>query len=73
MDYAVLTWINNAFGNSKFFAVASRLLSFIGSKWGMIVLVVLLLAFKKTRKVGFYVMIAGVLHLFLMISLSKIL
>ena len=59
MDYAVLTWINNTFGNSKFFAVVSRLLSFIGSKWGMIALVVLLLVFKKTRKVGLYVMIAG--------------
>lgn len=59
MDYAVLTWINNTFGNSKFFAIVSRLLSFIGSKWGMIALVALLLAFKKTRKIGFYVMIAG--------------
>lgn len=59
MDYAVLTWVNNTFGNSRFFAVVSRLLSFIGSKWGMIALVVLLLAFKKTRKVGLFVMIAG--------------
>ena len=59
MDYAILTWINNTFGNCKFFAVVSRLLSFIGSKWGMIALVAILLVFKKTRKVGFYVMIAG--------------
>ena len=59
MDYAVLTWISNTFGNSKFFAIVSRLLSFIGSTWGLIALVILLLAFKKTRKVGFFVMIAG--------------
>lgn len=59
MDYAVLSWINNTFGNSKFFAVLSRVLSFIGSKWGMIALVILLLVFKKTRKLGLYVMIAG--------------
>ncbi len=52
MDYSILTWINNTFGNCKFFAVVSRLLSFIGSKWGMIALVAILLIFKKTRKIG---------------------
>lgn len=60
MDYAILNWINNTFGNSKFFAIVARILSFIGGKWGMISLVVLLLCFKKTRKTGFYVMVAGV-------------
>lgn len=59
MDYAVLAWINDVFGNSKLFAIISRLVSFIGSKWGMIALVVILLSIKKTRKIGLYVMIAG--------------
>lgn len=59
MDYSILNWINTTFGNSKFFAIVARILSFIGGKWGMISLVLLLLCFKKTRKVGFYVMIAG--------------
>lgn len=59
MDYEVLSWISRVFGESKFVAVLARIFSFIGDKWGMIVLVGLLLCFKKTRKVGFYVMIAG--------------
>ncbi len=59
MDYNVLSWISRVFGESKFVAVLARILSFIGDKWGMISLVVLLLCFKKTRKVGFYVMVAG--------------
>ena len=59
MDYNVLSWISRVFGESKFVAVLARIFSFIGDKWGMIILVALLLCFKKTRKVGFYVMIAG--------------
>lgn len=59
MDYEILSWISRTFGNSKFFAVLSRVLSFIGDKYCLIALVVLLLCFKKTRKVGLYVMIAG--------------
>lgn len=59
MDYSILSWINETFGSSKVFAVIARILSFIGSKWGMIALVVILLCFKKTRKLGFYVMVAG--------------
>lgn len=59
MDYSILSWINETFGSSKAFAVISRIFSFIGSKWGMVALVLILLCFKKTRKVGFYVMVAG--------------
>lgn len=59
MDYAVLFWISRTFGNSKFFAVFSRVLSFIGDKYCLVALVILLLCFKKTRKLGLYVMIAG--------------
>lgn len=59
MDYSILSWVSKTFGNSKFFATVAKLFSFIGGKWGVIAIVVLLLCFKKTRKVGFYVMIAG--------------
>ena len=59
MDYDVLSWISRVFGESKFVAVMARIFSFIGDKWGMIALVGLLLCFKKTRKAGIYVMIAG--------------
>ena len=59
MDFAVLSWVNRVFGSNKFMAVTARILSFIGDKWGMIAIVVMLLCFKKTRKLGFYVMVAG--------------
>ena len=59
MDYKILSWINQVFGNNKFVAVVARILSFIGDKWGMIAIVAILFCFKKTRKIGFYVMIAG--------------
>ena len=59
MDYEILSWISRVFGGSKFVAVLARIFSFIGDKWGMLALVGLLLCFKKTRKVGFYVMFAG--------------
>jgi undecaprenyl-diphosphatase len=59
MDYEILSWISEVFGNNKFVAVLARILSFIGDKWGVLTIVALLLCFKKTRKIGFYVMVAG--------------
>ena len=59
MDYSILSWINDVFGNSKFLAVLARIISSLGDKWCMVGMVILLLCFKKTRKVGFYVMVAG--------------
>jgi len=59
MDYAILNWINSTFGNSKFVAVLARILSFLGNKWFLIGVVILLLCFKKTRKIGLYIMVAG--------------
>ena len=59
MDYSVLSWINRVFGESKFVAILARILSFIGGLWGMMIIVGLLLCFKKTRKIGCYVIIVG--------------
>lgn len=59
MDYNILAWISRVFGSNKFVAVVARILSFIGGVWGMISIVLLFLCFKKTRKIGLYVMIAG--------------
>lgn len=59
MDYSILSWISRTFGTSKLFGIIARVLSFIGGKWGVIAIIILLLCFKKTRKVGLYVMIAG--------------
>ena len=59
MDFAILNWINQTFGNSKIVAILAKMMSILGSKWVILGIVILLLCFKKTRKVGFYVMIAG--------------
>ena len=59
MDYKILSWVSQVFGESKFVAVIARCLSFLGGEWGMIGIVLALMCFKKTRKIGFYVMIAG--------------
>lgn len=59
MDYSILSWISRTFGESKFIATLAKIFSFIGGKWGVIAIVLLLLCFKKTRKVGLFVMIAG--------------
>ena len=59
MDYNVLSWINRTFSSNKFVAVLARIFSFIGDVWGMIAIIGLLLCFKKTRKVGLYVIVAG--------------
>lgn len=71
MDYEILSWVSKTFGSSKFFAVLSSILSFIGDKYFVIGFVVLLLCFKKTRKVGFYVMIAGGIAVFINNCLIK--
>lgn len=59
MDYSILNWINNTFGQSKAFAIISRIVTFFGSFWFLSGLVILLLCFKKTRKMGLFVLIAG--------------
>ena len=59
MDYAILQWITQTFGETKFLAVLAKIVSFLGSKWVILAGVALLLCFKKTRKAGFYVMIAA--------------
>ena len=59
MDYNVLSWINRTFSSNKFVAVLARIFSFIGDVWSIIAIIGLLLCFKKTRKVGLYVIVAG--------------
>lgn len=59
MDYSILSWISKTFGNSKPFVSIAKLFSYIGGGWGVIAIVLVLLCFKKTRKIGFFVMVAG--------------
>lgn len=59
MDYSILSWISRTFANSKAIAVIAKIFSEIGGTWGVIAISLILLCFKKTRKIGFFVMIAG--------------
>lgn len=54
MDLAISEWIVNTFGDSKIFALAAKFLTYIGETGAIVMLVVILMAFKKTRRVGFY-------------------
>lgn len=65
MDLNISKWIVNTFGDNKTFAVFQKLITFAGSKWVLIAVVIALIAFKKTRKIGFYSLIAiGSVYLF---------
>lgn len=64
MDYSISNWIFQTFGNSSAFATIAKIFTLLGNKWTIIAIAVLLLIFKKTRKLGFYVMVAcGVTYL----------
>ena len=54
MDYAISNWILNTFGDSKFFAILSRVLTYFGSTWTIVAILACLVMFKKTRKIGIY-------------------
>ena len=58
MDLSISRWIVNTFGDNKFFAILQKIITFSGSKWAMIAIVVTLIAFKKTRKIGIYAFFA---------------
>ena len=54
MDLAISKWVVETFGNSKLFALVSKFLTYIGETGAIVMLVVILLAFKKTRRLGIY-------------------
>ncbi len=54
MDYAISNWILETFGSSKVFAVICRLVTYLGSTGTIILALVALLAFKRTRRLGIY-------------------
>lgn len=65
MDYAISNWILKTFGDSKFFAMLSRVLTYFGSTWTIVAILTGLLIFKKTRKIGFYATISVLVCLLL--------
>lgn len=58
MDLTISKWIYNTFGKNEFFANFWKVITMLGSEWVIIGVVLLLLAFKKTRKIGIYMLIA---------------
>ena len=63
MDYAISNWVLNTFGDSKFFAVVSSILTHLGGTSVVVLILAILLCFKKTRKVGVYCTVAVLLNL----------
>ena len=63
MDYAISNWVLNTFGDSKFFAVSSSVLTFLGSTWAVTLFLAILVYFKKTRTVGVCCTLAVLLSL----------
>ena len=58
MDIAIADWVYNTFGNSEVFVNIAKIFTFLGNKWVIIAIALLLLCFKKTRKAGLFVTIA---------------
>ena len=61
MDFAIANWVFKVFGDSKFFLVASKIITLFGEWWAVCSIIIILLAFKKTRKVGIYAGVACLL------------
>lgn len=58
MDYNISNWIFETFGNSSAFAVLAKIFTLLGNKWVIIAFALMLLIFKKTRKLGVFVIVA---------------
>lgn len=54
MDMSISNWMFETFGSNKVFLKIAYVLTYIGDKWTVIAILALLLAFKKTRKIGLY-------------------
>ena len=57
MDFAISNWIYNTFGTNKAFAIFWAIVSFLGDTWVVVVASIALFSFKKTRKLGVYIVI----------------
>lgn len=55
MDISIANWIYATFGDSAIFANIAKIITYLGNKWVIIAIALILLCFKKTRKLGFYI------------------
>ena len=58
MDISISNWIYSTFGNSEVFANIAKIITCLGNKWVIIAIAAMLICFKKTRKLGFYMAVA---------------
>ncbi len=58
MDLAISKWIFNTFHTNKAFAIFWALMSFLGNLWAFVAITILLLCFKKTRKIGLFMAVS---------------
>ena len=54
MDFQVANWFYNTFGNNKVILTIAKVITHIGDVWSFVVILAVLLAIKKTRKLGIY-------------------
>ena len=59
MDLQISKWIIDTFGQNKFFAILQKLITYAGSKWVILAIIITLIAIKKTRKIGIYAFFAA--------------
>lgn len=59
MDLKISNWIVNTFGSSKIFAEIAKLFSWLGSKWVIMAVLLVLFCFKRTRKMAVVTAIVG--------------
>lgn len=57
MDFQVANWIYNTFGNNKVILNIAKIITHIGDIWSFVIIIAVLLAIKKTRKLGVYALI----------------
>ena len=54
MDYAVTNWLFAVFGESEFLLSFFKIVTYLGEWWSICIIIATLIAFKKTRKIGFF-------------------
>ena len=61
MDFAIANWFYNVFGDKQDLLGLAKLITQYGEWWAVCSIIIILLAFKKTRKVGIYAGVACLL------------
>jgi len=58
MDISIAKWVYETFGNNEIFLNIAKIITYLGNKWIIIAIAALMLCFRKTRKLGVFVIFA---------------